>query len=164
MELTLARFDATPYRTIGQLGIDGVFAAFTLEDPVHEGVKIFGETAIPQGRYQVVINRSVRFQRMLPLLLAVPGFSGIRIHAGNTSVDTAGCILVGLNRDVDSILQSQLALAAVQRSIAGALAKGDGVWITVEQSGIGQGLSTNATQRVGVIGHSPDPVAKVVPT
>ena len=146
MILTLTRFDCRPSWTIGMLAIDGVFAAFTLEDPVHEGPKVIGETAIPEGRYEVVIDRSTRFNRMLPRLVNVPGFTGVRIHGGNTTADTSGCILVGRNRDVDSILQSQLALGDIQRQIAGALAKGDRVWIEVEHDQTVQTPSRNQTQ------------------
>lgn len=131
MDLVLQRDDATAARTIGHLFVDGEYVCFTLEDAVRDGPKVIHETAIPVGRYRVVITRSQRFARMLPLLRDVPGFDGIRIHAGNTDKDTAGCILVGLGRANDSIQSSQLALAELQPKIAGALARLEDVWITI---------------------------------
>ncbi len=134
MELLVQRDPSTDGVTIGKLYVDGVFECFVLEDQVREGPKVLHETAVPQGRYRVVITRSNRFQRMLPLLLDVPGFSGIRIHAGNFAVDTAGCLLVGQGRGVRSIIQSRLAMEALQPKIAGALARNEDVWITIENA------------------------------
>src|SRR5262245_59056606 len=102
MEMVLQRDDPTTERTIGHLFIDGQYQCFTLEDEIRDGPKVMHETAIPVGRYRVVITRSQRFERMLPLLLDVPNFEGIRIHAGNTDKDTSGCILVGMSRSHDS--------------------------------------------------------------
>lgn len=96
MELTLLRSHFLNACTIGTLRVDGKDAGvFTLEDVVREGEKIAGKTAIPAGRYRVVIDHSNRFGRDLPRLLDVPGFTGVRIHPGNTDADTEGCILVG---------------------------------------------------------------------
>lgn len=93
---------------IGELTIDGVFECFTLED-VERPVKIKNETAIPKGTYKVIINQSNRFKRLLPLLLNVPGFEGIRIHSGNSNHNTEGCILVGQTRSKDYIGKSRKA-------------------------------------------------------
>lgn len=131
MELLLRREASADGCTIGHLQVDGAFCCFTLEDVVRQGPKVQHETAIPAGRYRVDITRSVRFGLMLPILLDVPGFSGVRIHAGNVAADTSGCILVGFSRTNDSIMSSRLALAALQPKIAGALAHGEDVWLTI---------------------------------
>lgn len=94
MKLTLKRGPSTEKSTPGRLFVDGAFQCFTLEDVVRP-IKIKGETAIPAGTYKVIITMSNRFKRLLPLVLDVPGFDGIRIHPGNTDKDTSGCILVG---------------------------------------------------------------------
>jgi len=103
MEIILQRNpQKTKGYTAGRLLIDGQPWLFTMEDEVREidGLpvekwKIHGETAIPRGRYRVVLTRSPRFKRVLPEVLNVPGFTGIRIHRGNTAKHTEGCILVG---------------------------------------------------------------------
>lgn len=96
--------------TLGQLSLDGERLCYTCEDKVRPE-KIYGKTAIPFGAYKVQLTWSNRFQKVLPLLLNVPGFEGIRIHSGNTAADTDGCILVGLERTVNSVLCSRDAMA-----------------------------------------------------
>ena len=131
MNLTLHRQPSQPWGTLGRLSIDGEPECWTCEDVVRDGPKILHETAIPAGRYRVVINRSQRFQKMLPQLLNVPGFEGIRIHAGNSQADTSGCILVGLARTALGVLRSRKAMDRLQPQIAAALARGEDVWIEV---------------------------------
>lgn len=109
MKLKLERrFFCLDY-TIGRLEVDGAYFCDTLEDRVrdlaHEK-KVAGQTAIPAGKYGVVVNVSPRFGRKLPRLLSVPGFEGILIHRGNTAADTAGCILLGENKVRGKVINS----------------------------------------------------------
>ena len=87
--------------------------------------------AIPEGRYAVVITWSPKMKQWLPLLLGVPMFSGIRIHAGNTAKDTAGCILVGENLKKGMVLNSRLWVKRLKEKIVEAKNRGEGVWICV---------------------------------
>lgn len=109
MKIKLVREDFTEESTIGEMFINDVFQCYTLEDKVRDGVKVPGKTAIPYGHYDIVINFSNRFQKYMPLLIDVPNFSGIRIHPGNTSADTEGCILVGNYRSKNLITESKKA-------------------------------------------------------
>jgi hypothetical protein len=131
MELTLYREPSVDGCTFGRLFINGTEQCFSLEDEVRAGPKVYGETAIPAGRYQVVISKSKRFGKMLPLLLNVPGFDGIRIYSGNNIDQTAGCLLVGRLRDGHQLLQSRAALEPLMGILAAAQAKGERMWITV---------------------------------
>jgi hypothetical protein len=108
MKIEVKRLHRTENSTIGELLIDGVWECYTLEDKERD-VKIKSETAIPRGTYKVIINQSNRFKRLLPLLLNVPNFEGVRIHSGNTNHNTEGCILVGRTRSKDFIGQSRKA-------------------------------------------------------
>lgn len=118
MKLTLVRIANRPTYCIGKLYIDGVYFCDTIEDTdrglddsmsVKEvlGRKIKGQTAIPTGTYTVEITYSPKYKRMMPLLLNVKGYSGIRIHSGNTSKDTEGCLLVGKNTKVGMVTDSR---------------------------------------------------------
>ena len=98
---------------MGELYVNDVFFCFTLED-VERKEKIYGETAIPTGIYRVVLSMSPRFKRILPLLLDVPNYSGIRIHNGVHAGHTEGCILVGFAKGIDEIYHSR---AAVDRLV-----------------------------------------------
>jgi hypothetical protein len=120
MELLLKRVQFGEDFTLGKLYHDGQFICYTLEDKVREVIgepvsawKVAGQTAIPAGVYNVIITMSTRFKIRLPLLMDVPGFSGVRIHTGNSSADTEGCILVGSGWDGKSnwISGSKLALS-----------------------------------------------------
>jgi len=121
MTIKIVRNDRNDSRSIGTLTMP-MFTCYTLEDtdrglkkdmPLEgiKAIKVQNKTAIPYGTYEVVVSFSNRFQKMLPLLVGVPGFDGIRIHPGNTAADTEGCILVGLGKSFDSITQSRSAMS-----------------------------------------------------
>ena len=103
----------------------------TWRDYANGAYKVKGRSAIPEGRYAVVISFSPKFQQWLPILLGVPKFEGIRIHAGNCSEDTEGCILVGKNREVGKVLDSRIWVHRLKQKIVEAKDRGEPVWITI---------------------------------
>lgn len=118
--------------------MDDVWECFTLEDTVREqpgvpvrGWKVQGDTAIPRGSYPVTITYSERFKRDLPLLGNVEGFTGVRIHPGNTSEDTEGCLLVGRTKTDKSVGESRAAFAELYKKIEDAINDGDTVTIEI---------------------------------
>ena len=118
MKLEVKRIAKQSTYTIGKLFIDGEYFCFTLED-VCRGltqnmteaqiaqIKVKGQTAIPSGTYKVDITFSQKFKKYLPILENVKGFEGIRIHSGNASDDTEGCLLVGKNKAKGQVLESR---------------------------------------------------------
>jgi hypothetical protein len=130
MKLTLIRDQSTDRSTAGVLSVNGEFECYTLEDVVRE-CKIHGETAIPAGEYEVALTMSPRFKRILPLLLNVPNFDGIRIHPGNTDKDTEGCILVGESKTRDFIGSSRIAFMRLFNKLADAKEAGERITIEV---------------------------------
>ena len=118
MKLELIRIANRPTYCIGKLYIDGEYFCDVIEDTdrglddsmsVDEILKkkIKGETAIPTGLYKIEITYSPKYKRMMPLLICVKGYSGVRIHSGNTSKDTEGCLLVGRNTKVGMVTDSR---------------------------------------------------------
>ena len=106
--------------TIGALFVDGAYLCDVLEDRYRDLLvepKVDGQTCIPYGAYKVILSFSNRFQRVLPELLNVPQFTGIRIHGGNTSADTEGCILVGKNNVVAKVTDSQYYLSLLMERL-----------------------------------------------
>lgn len=116
MKMQLERVQQDADVTIGALACDGAFVCWVCEDAVREvpgqpveAWKVPGKTAIPTGHYRIEVTMSARFKRLLPILVAVPGFEGVRIHPGNTAADTEGCLLPGRVRLGKSVGQSVLA-------------------------------------------------------
>ena len=152
MELILERIAKRKTYTIGRLyiqkrvddeylaGTEKEYFCDTLEptwrDYEHGAYKVKGRSAIPEGRYAVVISYSPKFKQWLPILLGGPEFNrkwqGIRIHAGNTAADTEGCILVGKNREIGKVLDSRIWLHRLKQKIGEAKDKGEAVWITIK--------------------------------
>lgn len=134
MELKLERIAKQPTYTIGKMYINGEYFCDTIED-VDRGlkqtddlnkissVKVKGQTAIPTGEYIVTKTFSTRFKRNMYLLNNVPGFEGIRIHAGNTEKDTEGCLILGKNKAVGKVLESRDTVNAFEKILDKVLSK-----------------------------------------
>lgn len=120
IHLFLKRIALKETYTIGKLYINDVYFCDTIEDKVREpGVKVYGKTAIPYGKYKIIINYSPKFKKMLPRLLDVPGFSGVLIHSGNTADDSSGCILVGNNNEVGRVNNSRATMEKLMNVLTG---------------------------------------------
>lgn len=137
MEIILKRTARRKNYTLGRLEIDGKKFCDTLEPTWRDigwgrpGRKVKGRTAIPEGRYPVVITWSERQEQWLPLLLHVPQFDGVRIAAGNTEADTQGDILVGIHVRQGRVYDARLWLYRLKREIVAAKNRGEGVWIKI---------------------------------
>lgn len=145
MELLLQRDTLTGNSTGGVLYLNGEKFCYTLEDKMRENGrpvgewKIKGQTAIPVGRYKVTIAPSPkRGGRLMPLLLAVPGFSGIQIHTGNHKDDTEGCILLGTKREPDTVRESTIAFDKFFPLLQHAVTHGEPVWMEIRNPDIQQ--------------------------
>lgn len=118
MRLTLKRIANKKTYCIGKLYINGKYFCDTLED-VDRGldstmteeeikkIKVKSETAIPTGIYKIILNYSPKFKKVMPLITNVKGYSGVRIHTGNSAKDTEGCLLVGKNTIVGRLTESR---------------------------------------------------------
>lgn len=133
LRLLLERLQLDPDVTIGAMSADGEWQCWTLEDTVRPpgAAKVFGQTAIPVGTYQVILTMSAHFGRELPLVVNVPGFAGVRIHPGNTAADTEGCVLVGCDRLAKSLGRSRVAFDALMLRMREAWGQGRGVQLEV---------------------------------
>lgn len=139
MKLTLKRIALRPTYTIGKLYIDDVYFCDTIEDTVRDlnkngkfdngEKKIHSKTAIPYGTYEIKWTYSPRFKKYTPQLMNVPSFEGIRIHAGNTSADTEGCLILGKNKQVGKVLNSRATINKFYQIIKEACSNGK---VTIE--------------------------------
>lgn len=154
MEVLLKRVAPRETYTIGRLLVNGVPFCDTLEDKdrgLQQGMspdeiaalKVYGETAIPAGRYRIDMDTISNkyeanpwYQQLcggrIPRLVNVPGFQGILIHPGNTAIDSYGCILVGENKAVGKVLNSRVTFAALYKTMETAHTAGEEIWITIE--------------------------------
>ena len=128
MRITLIRIANRPTYCIGKLYIDGVYFCDVIEDTDRglkdemteeeiKKLKVKGETAIPTGIYPVYITYSPKYKKQMPLIDNVKGYSGIRIHSGNTAKDTEGCLIVGKNKEVGKVLESRKVYNALFREL-----------------------------------------------
>lgn len=112
MRIKVVREFFSDTETLGTMYINDKFFCYTLEDydrklkqsqddDFIKANKIAKLTAMPSGNYRVILSVSNRFKRLMPEVLNVKGFAGIRIHGGNTHENTEGCILVAKNRYIN---------------------------------------------------------------
>lgn len=149
MNLLLLRRKTEGRATPGTLYIDGVQACYTLEDMVRvdpdpvtpeNEAKVYGQTAVPAGAYDVKLRNSTHFGPDTPELLDVPGYTDVLMHGGNTHANTMGCILLGngLTTQAGSAAivggTSRPAVKYVKDHIRDAIARGEQVRITIKDA------------------------------
>lgn len=154
LELLLDRKYKKETYTIGNLYVDGEWFCNTLEDkdrglsqtmPLEEikRLKVYGETAIPTGRYEVRMDivspkyNGVKWYKdnfggRMPRLESVKGFAGILIHSGNTALDSNGCILVGMNKAKGKVLDSRATFQKLWKMLEQARKSGKTIYLTVQ--------------------------------
>lgn len=147
MKLKLIRKYLKENYTIGKLYVNDMYVCDTLEDKIrdlqdynHDGDfndegegKIYGQTAIPAGTYRVIVTDSPKLKRRLPILLNVPGFTGIRIHGGKNAKWSEGCLLVGENKSKGELSNFKYWETTVTNMIEGAIFNGETCYITIKQ-------------------------------
>jgi len=104
--------------------------------------KVKSKTAIPTGTYKVTLNVvSPKFgastyaggyyknfcQGKVPRLLNVPGYDGILIHKGTNENSSAGCLIVGYNKVVGAVVDSQKVFERIYKQMKEAIAKGESI-------------------------------------
>lgn len=139
---TLKREIFTELSTIGKLYFNNKFICYILEDKDRKikqtdsidyinKIKVHSKTCIPYGKYEIQLTFSNRFKKVLPLLLNVPGFEGVRIHPGNTDKDTEGCLLPGKTFSKDFVGQSRQAFMEVFNIIEKELKENNKLYIEI---------------------------------
>ncbi len=134
----------TDVSTISRLYIDGHFECYILEDvdrglkksmplSMLQKMKVQNTTAIPEGSYGLSKSFSNRFQKVMPILLNVPAFEGVRIHAGNYAKDTEGCLLVGTGFTKDMVTNSRMAFESFFPKLESLLVTGE-VTMTLDRT------------------------------
>lgn len=127
--------------TPGVMYLDNVRFCYTCEDEdrflenVPDSIKeakVYGKTAIPRGLYRLTVDFSPHFGKQLPLVNDVPGFSGIRIHGGNTAEDSLGCILAVKVRTANGIAQCADTVKRIIDAVESAEELGIESWLKVE--------------------------------
>ena len=135
LEVVIQRTSFTDTFTLGKMTVDGLHFGFTCEDVDRKleegGVKIPGQTAIPRGRYRLAVTFSQRFQKLMPLVEGVPGYTGVRIHGGNTHMNTEGCPLLGKVRTAEGVANCAERNATLIDMILAAEDEGRECWLEV---------------------------------
>lgn len=152
VEVTNDRILLLPTRTIGQWKVDGGFLCYVIEDVVRDrdadadgdvdkndvaAFKVYGQTAIPAGRYRITLEHSPKYGPDTLTINGVPGFDGIRIHSGNDESHTEGCPILGYQLSQDATIRFGTTKPAVEdfrAMVRAAIARGEEVWLDVRNS------------------------------
>lgn len=135
MRLRVERDTFTEQSTTGKLFVNDVFECYVLEDKARpQGVKIPGETCIPEGDYKVILVQSPKRGYIVPLLVDVKGWTGIELHIGNSNADTLGCLLVGKERTADYIMHSTDAFNALMVKLNAAAYREEEIRIAIHRA------------------------------
>jgi hypothetical protein len=135
MQLVLTRKTFTEKSTIGELADENGFICYILEDMVRsDGEKVYGETAIPQGDYDLIIRWSPKLNKMALELVNVPNFTNVLIHMGNKPEDTEACLLTGVARGINFVYGSRDAYALLWGKVIDALTLAQRLTIKVQNA------------------------------
>jgi hypothetical protein len=122
--------------TLGVLYVGMQHFGYTCEDKDRRledgGEKVYGQSAIPRGRYRLTTSMSQRFGKVLPIVLGVPTHTGVRVHGGNTAADTSGCPLLGRVRTISGVANCAERVQALTKLIQDTEANGDTCWLEVK--------------------------------
>lgn len=128
MEIKVIRKEFSDDRVVGELFLNDKFFGYTIEDTDRDlyetdsisklkKVKVAKKTAIPYGRYRVILSYSTKLKRYLPLILDVPNWIGIRLHAGASPSYSSGCVCVGLERKGKDLYKIKAAEQALVKAL-----------------------------------------------
>ena len=135
VDALLLRSDFGDNFTLGTFCFAGKFVGYTCEDKDRHleagGMKVPGETAIPRGYYRLTVSMGQRFGKLMPEIKDVPGFSGVRIHGGNSAVDSLGCPLLGAIKTTNGVKDCREVNKRLIALIQGVEAQGDECWLVV---------------------------------
>ena len=143
MEITVTRKYFKEEYTIGKMFLDGEYFCDTLEDTFRgldqkmtlsqlKKLKVFGKTAIPTGRYEVVSYYWAKYQKVYPWLQEVPAYTGVLIHKGQNHTHTDGCILVGENKIKGGLINGEPYVRKLTKMIQECEKRGEKVFITIK--------------------------------
>ena len=159
MKLMLKRIARREDYTIGKLyrqdkeNMQWVYICDTLEDKDRgldqsmteaniARLKVKGKTAIPTGRYEIVMNvvspkflKKVLYRDFcggrIPRFKYVKGFNGVCMHSGIDQDSTEGCPIVGENRVKGKLVNSWATFKRVYRILLRASNNGETITIDV---------------------------------
>lgn len=150
MNIFIEEIGTTPNSTGSQLFVDGRPFCFVVEDG-HRDKKVYGETRIPGGRYQIIPRYEGSFfekyrrehgHKFSIQIANVPGFEFILIHIGNTIADTKGCLLVNRNIGIQTTprdykgTDSTSVYKLLYSLIEAAFERNEEVWIEIQRRDI----------------------------